>query len=135
MLKSSVIGVRMETTMSSRLTQSSTSTSSENTDQRFRADGKKHITRTLHIVFFLWLVVSVALILTTISQRRAIIELLRTASAASTPATLTFPAQPWNPWTYGAQSLASDLPSPIYAGKRHVEDFCHRSSHRTPVGS
>jgi hypothetical protein len=92
--------------MSYRMTRTSTSTPFENADKRFRANGKTEIARTLHIVFFLWLVVSVALILTAISQRRAIIELLKRASAASAPATLTFPAQPWNPWTYGAQSLA-----------------------------
>jgi hypothetical protein len=128
-------GVLIETTMSYRLTRISVSTPYENADKRFRANGKAKIARTLRIVFFLWLIVSVALILTAISQRRAIIELLKTASAASTPATLTFPARPWNPWTYGAQSLACDLPAPIRAEKRHVEDFCHRSSHRTPVGS
>jgi len=128
-------GMLIKVTMSCRLTRSSTSTPYENADKRFRANGKTKIARTLHIVFFLWLVVSVALILTAISQRRAIIELLKTASAASTPATLTFPAQPWNPWTYGAQSLACDLPSLIGEEKRHVEDLCHRSWHRTPVGS
>jgi hypothetical protein len=62
--------------------------------------------------FFLWLVISIALILTAISERRAIIELLKTASSASTPTTLTFPAQHWNAWTYAAQSLACDLPFP-----------------------
>jgi hypothetical protein len=104
--------VLIEKIMSYRLMRSSTSTTYKNRDKRFRTNGKMKITRTLHIIFFLWLVVSVALILTAISQRRALIELLRTASSASTPATLTFPAEPWNPWTYGAQSLACDLPFP-----------------------
>jgi len=98
-------------TMLSCLRRSSTSTRYENRDKRFRTNEKTKITRTLHIIFFLWLVVSVALILTAISQRRAIIDLLRTASSASTPATLTFAAPSWNPWTYGAQGLACDLPS------------------------
>ena len=99
-------------TMLSCLRRSSTSTRYENRDKRFRTNEKTKITRTLHIIFFLWLVVSVALILTAISQRRAIIDLLRTASSASTPATLIFPVQPWSPWTYSAQSSACDLPSP-----------------------
>jgi hypothetical protein len=104
-------GVLIATTMSC-LTRNSTSTTYENRDKRFRANGKTTIARTLHIIFVLWLVASVALILTAISQRRAIIELLKTASAPSTSAALTFPAQPSNPWTYGAQSLACDLPFP-----------------------
>jgi hypothetical protein len=102
----------IETTMSYRLTRTSASTPYESAHKRFRANGKTEIARTLHIVFFLWVVVSVALILTAISQRDTIIELLKAASSASTPATLTFPAQPWNPWIYGAQSLACGLPSP-----------------------
>jgi uncharacterized membrane protein YdfJ with MMPL/SSD domain len=92
----------METVMSCRLRRSSTRTSAENTDKRFRAKWKTHITRRLRIVLFVSLVVSIALILTAISQRLAIIELLKTASAASTPAALTFPPRPWNPWTYDA---------------------------------
>jgi hypothetical protein len=64
--------------MSYRLTRISASTPYENADEHFRGNGKTKIARTLHIVFFLWLVVSVALILTAISQRRAIIELLKT---------------------------------------------------------
>jgi hypothetical protein len=105
-LKGSVPSWSADGKMMSCLTRSWTSTTYENRDKRFRANGKTEITRTLHIIFFLWLAVSVALILTAISQRRAIIDMLRTASAASTPATLTFLAQPWNPWAYGAQSLA-----------------------------
>jgi hypothetical protein len=105
-------GVLMERMMPCRRMRGSTSTPYENSDNWFRANGKTRVTRTLHIVFFLWLVVSIAAVLTAISQRRAIIELLRTASSASTPPTLTLPAQPWNPWTYGAQSLACDLPFP-----------------------
>jgi hypothetical protein len=117
------------------LTRSSTSTTYENADERFRANGKTKIARTLQIVFFLWLVVSVALILTAISQRRTIIELLKAASSAPTPPTPALPAQPWDLWTYGAQSLVRDLPFPMREEKRHVEDFCHRSPHRTLVGS
>ena len=105
-------GVLIETTMSYRLTRISPSTPYDNADKRFRANGKTKIARTLHLVFFLWLVVSVALILTAISQRRAIIDLLKTASTASTPATLALPAGPWNAWTYGVQSLVCDLPFP-----------------------
>jgi hypothetical protein len=102
-LKGSVPSWSADGKMMSCLTRNWTSTTYENRDKRFRANGKTEITRTLHIIFFLWLAVSVALILTAISQRRAIIDMLRTAS---TPATLTFLAQPWNPWAYGAQTLA-----------------------------
>jgi len=98
--------------MMSCLTRRSTTTTYESRDKRFRSNGKTKLTQTLHIVFFLWLVASVVLILTAISQRRAIIELLRMAWSASTPAALLLPAQPWNPWTYGAQSLVCDLPFP-----------------------
>jgi len=97
---------------SSCLTRGSTSKPLANSDKRICAHEHTKVNQTLHIVFFLWLVVSVALILTAISRRRAIIELLRTALTASTPATLTFPAEPWNPWTYGVQSLVCDLPFP-----------------------
>jgi hypothetical protein len=105
-------GVLIETTMSYRLTRISASTPMRTLINVFAPMGKKKIAWTLHIVFFLWLVVSVALILTAISQQHAIIELLKTASAASTPAKLTFPIQPWNPWTYGPHSLVYDLPFP-----------------------
>ena len=112
MLNNFCHGVLRETTMSYRVMRISASTPYGNADKRFRANGKAKIELTLHIVFFLWLVVSVALILTAISQRRTIIELLKRGSSASTPATLTFPAQPWNPWISGSQGLACDLPSP-----------------------
>jgi hypothetical protein len=104
-------GVLIETMMSYRLTRISAGTPYWNADKRVRANGKTKIARALRIVFFLWLVVSVALILTAISQRRAIIELLK-ASSASTPPTLALPAQPWNLRTYGAQSLVCGLPFP-----------------------
>jgi hypothetical protein len=132
-LKSSVM--QADGTMLSCLRRSSTSTTYENRDKRFRTNEKTKITRMLHIIFFLWLVVSVALILTAISQRRAIIDLLRTASSASTPATLTLLLR------LGIHGLTvpkvwhAICPLLIGAEKRHVEDFCHRSSHRMPVGS
>jgi hypothetical protein len=95
-----------------RQTQGSTSKLDANADKPFCAYGKTKVTRILRIVFFLWLVVSIALILTAISQRPATIELLRTTSSASTLATLTFSAQAWNPWTYSAQSLVWGMPFP-----------------------
>jgi hypothetical protein len=82
----------MKKMMSRRPTQGSTSKPDANTDKPFRAYGKIKVMRILRIIFLLWLVVSIAVILTTISQRGATIELLRTASSASTLATLTFPA-------------------------------------------
>lgn len=108
MLKSSVIAD--EDMRFSRLTRGSTNKPLANSDKRIYSHEKARVTRTLHIVFFLWLVVSIALILTAISRRRAIIELLRTASTASTPATLTLPTEPWNSRTYGVQGLVRDLP-------------------------
>ena len=95
---------------SGRLARGATSKPRANIDKRVFVFGKAEVTRTMRTVFFLWLVISIALILMAFSQRRAIIDLLRTASSASTPATVTLAAPPWNPWTYGAHILARDLP-------------------------
>ena len=94
------------------LRRSSASTTSGMRDKRVPTHAKTKIKQTLHIVLWLWLVVSGALMLTAFSRRHAIIELLRTALSASMPATLPFHAPPCNPWICGAQGLVRDLPIP-----------------------
>src|SRR5882757_6518744 len=88
--------------MSYRLPRSSVSRPYPNTDKRFWVYEKTRVTRAVRIIFFLWLVISIALILTTISQRGAIIELLRRLHQPRHWQILTFPTQLWDPWSYGA---------------------------------
>jgi len=105
-------GALVKNMMSYRLPRSSVSRPYANTDKRFWVYEKTRVTRAVRIIFFLWLAISIALILTAISPRGAIIELLRRLHQPRHWQTLTFPTQLWNPWSYGAQSLVYEVPLP-----------------------